>query len=239
MEIGIFLIATDKYIDFVAPLYEDICKFFLPGHVKFVYVFTDSPSVPNGTIKVKQKHKPWPYPTLYRYHIILNYCATNTIRHDYYYYLDVDMRIVDFVGDEILGGTVATIHPGFYNKPKIEFPHSNVFLSHAYTPYHKVMSYYAGAVNGGSEYLKMASVIKKWVDNDSEYGFVPEWHDESYLNKYLALNPPDIALDPSYCYPDNAMHAIDWGINKLSPKIICLYKKNKYTESRDTIQEVR
>jgi hypothetical protein len=101
-----------------------------------------------------------------------------------------------------------------------------------------VRCYYAGAVNGGSAYLKMANTIKKWVDADATNGFVPDWHDESYLNKYLALNPPTISLDPSYCYPENEYAAKQWRLKKFTPKIVCLYKDNKYIENRDTVQEV-
>ena len=99
------------------------------------------------------------------------------------------------------------------------------------------MCYYAGAVNGGSLYLKMAHTIKNWIDQDAAYDFVPDWHDESYLNKYLAFNPPTISLDPSYCFPDNATHVKHWGLTKFTPKIMCLYKESRYTEDRDIIQE--
>lgn len=235
MDVGIFIIATGKYIDFAHNISSDIYKYFLPEVYKRVYLFTDSAVRIDTCITVKTKHKPWPYPTLYRYHIIRDFCKKNGIKHDYYYYLDVDMRIVDVVGKEILGGLIATLHPGFYNKPKSVCPFGNAFLSHSYTPFNIAKNYYAGAVNGGSKYLDMAETICKWIDMDSENGFVPQWHDETYLNKYLAYNPPDVSLDPSYCYPDNIIHSQYWGIQRMKPKIICLTKEDSYVNGRDSV----
>lgn len=226
--VGIFLIATGKYIDFVQPLCEDLGKFFLTSCKKTVYVFTDAETIPACATKVYQEHQKWPYPTLFRYHIISKYCKENNIVQDYYYYLDVDMRVVDVVGEEILGDFVGVCHPGFFKKSVDRHPHNTNFFSRAYSPSNKIKKYYAGGFNGGSRYLEMAEKIVEWVDIDQMWGYTPEWHDESYLNRYFTYFPPSLSLDPSYCYPQNSSDAQEWRIADLKPKIICLFKPDKY-----------
>ena len=228
MNVGIFLIATGKYVDFVKPLCDDLDKYFLTNHEKTVYVFTDADEVPGGATKIYYEHKPWPHPTLYRYHA---FTALNP-QHDYYYYLDVDMRVVAPVGDEILGDLVGTRHPGFYKKSKLEFSQERRFLSAAFAPFRLLNYYYAGGFNGGSKYLDMARTICKWIDLDQKYGYTPEWFDESYLNKYFAYNPPDVSLDPSYCYPESPCHAVSWKLLECVPKIVCLFKDPEYTHEK-------
>lgn len=224
MTIGIFIIATDKYIDFCYPLCEGLKKYFLKDYEKSVYIFTDSKKNPSNTIRVYQKHKPFPYPTLFRYHIISNFCNKNKIQHDYYYYIDADMIIIDKVGDEILGNIVATIHPGFYNIDKNKLYYEKKFLSTSYISPNKITNYFAGGFNGGKNYIDMANKIKNWIDIDQKYNYVPRWHDESYLNKFMAINKPDIKLSPAYCYPDNISDIKKWGLISIKPKILAVTK---------------
>lgn len=222
--IGIFLIATGKYIKYSYSLCDEIQKFFLPDKKKTVYLFTDSDEVPSCVEKVYQEHKPFPYPTLMRYHIITDFCARNNISHKYYYYLDVDMKIVDTVGDEVLGKLVLTRHPGFYHKRTKHFELETKFLSRAYTPHRTAKFYYCGGFNGGADYLKMANTIRGWVDVDQKYGHVPMWHDECYLNAYANKHEPGVILSPSYCYPDVNIDIKKYGLQDLKPKILAVTK---------------
>lgn len=227
MNVAIFIIATGKYISFLDKLKDGIDKYFLVGHKKTIYVFTDSDTVPQGCERVHQAHEPWPAPTLFRYRYITDFHKANNIKHDYYYYLDADMEVLDVVGDEIFGDVVATIHPGFYRVKKEDMGHVRRFISRCNSPWRLMKNYYAGAVNGGKKYLEIASVISSWVDVDQKYGFTPEWHDEAYLNAYLCRNPPDVILDPSYCFP-LGLGAVwgEWGIKDFKPKIGAIYKRN-------------
>lgn len=222
MTVGLFLIATDKYIKFIPPLYEDVKKHFLPGHDVTTYLFTDAKTVPAGVVKIPVDHKPWPYGTLMRYHMILDAYEKKTVKsHGSLFYLDADMRIVDTVGDEILGDLVACLHPGFYNGGGAW---DDYFLSHCFTSHKKRDHYFAGAVNGGRNYLEMADKIRTLIDADQKNGYTPLWNDESYLNYYLSENKPDVILTPDYCYPDNPPDVKKWGLTKFVPKIKCLYK---------------
>jgi histo-blood group ABO system transferase len=225
--IGIFIIATGQpYADYAKSLIEDIKKYFLTGREKQIFVFTDSKAPIGGAITVYQKHNPWPYSTLCRYDIFMNYFNKRNHKFENIFYLDADMSIVDYVGDEILGKLVATIHPGYYKKNKEQFSLETKFLSMAYVNPRAVNHYFAGGFNGGSDYFKMAHQIISWRIIDAKYGYIPEYHDETYLNRYCAENEPDIILTPQYCMPDAHKDKKAYGLLDMSPKIIAITKKN-------------
>jgi len=204
MKIGILCIATNKYIRFADRLWQSAKEHFMSGHEVSMFVFTNQDQVPEGTIRIEQAHMPWPGPTLMRYHVFLN--SQDKLRQmDYLYYSDADMLFVDKVGDEALGDLVATIHPGFYGKPRNELSYERRPESTAYMGPNDGSTYYAGGFNGGkaSRYLEMAEACKQMVDADAAKGIIALWHDESYMNKYLSQNQPTNALTPSYCYPES------------------------------------
>jgi histo-blood group ABO system transferase len=203
-KVGMLVIATRKYIRYVAPLWESARKYFLHGHDVTMFVFTDQPDVPAGTIRVQHEHLPWPGPTLMRYHAFCKHAEVLS-KQDYLYYSDADMLFVDAVGDEILGDLVATIHPGFYNKPREQFSYETRPECMAYMPPGYGDRYYAGGFNGGraARFLSMAKEISGWIDEDARKGLVAVWHDESHMNKYMAGNNPTVKLNPSYCFPES------------------------------------
>ena len=118
MKICILTIATNKYIQFVERLYDNIDENFLNGHQIECLLFTEHDVEISDNVRVSQiEHEDWPIPTLKRY----NYFVKEKdfiSQFDYCYYLDVDMGIIDKVGDEVLGDLVATMHPyqSFYPK---------------------------------------------------------------------------------------------------------------------------
>lgn len=204
MKVAMMVIATGKYIKFVAPLWESAKRFFLSNHELSMFVFTDSPEVPHGTIRIEHQHAPWPGPTLMRYHVFDKHKDILS-KQDYLYYSDADMLFVDKVGDEVLGDLVGTIHPGFYNKPKEQFSYERRPESTAYIPLGCGHYYFAGGFNGGTapRFLSMASEIKSQIDTDLSKNIVAIWHDESHMNKYFTGNQPTVRLSPSYCYPES------------------------------------
>jgi hypothetical protein len=205
MKIGILVIATNKYVKFTFPLYESAKKHFMQGHEVTMFVFTNMPDVPVGTVRVEQEHLPWPMPTLMRYHVFLK--NRELLKDmDYLFYSDADMLFVDAVGDEALGSLVATTHPGFFNKHKSQYSYERRPESAAFMGPNDGYAYFAGGFNGGKRdtFLGMAEEIKKMIDSDAQKGIVAVWHDESYMNKYLSMNMPTNVLNPSYCYPESA-----------------------------------
>lgn len=177
----------------------------MPCHEVTMFVFTNQQETPNGTVRIAQDHIPWPGTTLMRYHM---FCKNRDALKDmdYLFYSDADMLFVDAVGDEILGDTVATIHPGFYNKPRSLYTYEKRPESSAYIPPNEGYAYFAGGFNGGKteKFLQMAETIKKNIDTDESRNIVAIWHDESHMNKFFSVNMPSNILNPSYCYPENS-----------------------------------
>jgi histo-blood group ABO system transferase len=234
MKICILNIATNKYINFVEQLLESVEKNFLNGHEISALIFTNHEIEEiSDNVKISQiEHEPWPIPTLKRYHYFMNE-AEYISQFDYCFYMDVDMRIEDKVGDEIFGDLVATQHPGFWWKDNSEFSYERRKISTAYVPMGEGNMYYAGGFNGGKpeHFLKMSAQIVDNVNKDAEKGLVAVWHDESHMNRYLIDNPPTIELTPSYCYPEAVrFNPGGWNV-PFDAKIVALEKNHSKIRS--------
>jgi histo-blood group ABO system transferase len=203
MKIGLLIIATNKYTQFLQPLIESSDKFFIPGDVTY-FVFTNKDvelSSNRNIVKINVEHREWPWMTLGRYKIFSENSDTLS-KMDYLFYCDADMKFVDFVGDEILSDRVATQHPGYYERRGT--PETNP-ASLACVNSNEDMQYFAGGFNGGAstEYLKMAKQISNNIDIDYSNGLIAVWHDESHMNRYFIDNKPTKILSPSYCYGES------------------------------------
>ena len=200
-------IATNNYIQFINPLLESVDDNFLRGHQVDALIFTNQElEVESDRIKISNiEHEAWPIPTLKRYHYFLQE-QEHLAKYDYCFYLDVDMIIVDKVGEEIFGDLVATIHPGMWATHRDQYTYERRPQSTAYVPFGGGDKYYAGGFNGGTpdEFLKMARIIVNNIDKDFKNNIIAEWHDESHMNRYLIDNPPTLELNPSYCFPEGA-----------------------------------
>lgn len=206
MKIGLLVIATNKYISFINPLWESVKKHFMKDHEIKMFIFTDSKTfIPeDGQEVIFQEHIPWPGSTLYRYNIFkTNESKFNDI--DYLFYSDADMLFFNDVGEEILGNLTGTLHPGFYNKPREQFTYESNPDSKAFIPFNSGTKYFAGGFNGGKKeiYMKMITELANNVAYDARRGIIAIWHDESHMNKYFSENEPDVILSPSYCYPES------------------------------------
>lgn len=208
MKIGLLVIATNKYYDFVPPLWESVKKHFLTKHEVTMFVFTNKHGITPepGQVIIPQIHMAWPGPTLFRYNVFTMPSTKKQLEEmDYLFYCDADMLFVDTVGDEVLSDRVGTIHPGFFNKPREAFTYETNRVSKAFVAPSEGTVYYAGGFNGGSakEYLKMCETIGSRVLEDKAKNIIAVWHDESHMNRYFIDNPPTLSLSPSYCYPES------------------------------------
>lgn len=197
--VGLLVVATGRYIEFVAPLIESAEKYFCRNHKVTYFVFTDgqAPQAPN-IVSIYQKRLGWPYDTMMR--LPMYYQNQELYKNmDYLFACDADMLFVDQVGDEILGDLVGTLHPGFVGTKGTYETRS---ISTAYIHPSQGSCYYAGGFNGGKRenYLNLARTISQNIKADLEKGIIAIWHDESHINRYFASNPPTITLSPSYCY---------------------------------------
>lgn len=222
MKVGLLIIATNKYAQFLQPLIESADKYFLPNNDEVNYfIFTNSEFdviSKRNIIKVETEHNEWPWMTLGRYKIFSNNSEILS-EMDYLYYCDVDMRFESEVGDEIIDDLVATQHHGYYMMRGT--PETNP-LSLACVFSNEQMQYFAGGFNGGSskEYLKMAKKLSDNIERDYSNGIIAIWHDESHINRYFIDNKPTKILNPGYCFYENSDD------KRFEKKLIALIKKH-------------
>ncbi len=71
-KIGLLVIATDKYIQFVRPLYQSAKIYFFKHHDVKMFLFSnhDITEHNNNIERNYIEHEPWPYITLKRYHFL-------------------------------------------------------------------------------------------------------------------------------------------------------------------------
>jgi histo-blood group ABO system transferase len=197
--IGLLVVATGRYIEFVPPLIESAEKYFCRNHTVTYFVFTDgkAPEADN-VVSIYQNRLGWPYDTMMR----LPMYYKNQAQYkdmDYLFACDADMLFVGEVGDEILGDLVGTMHPGYVGRRGTyeTNPASTAFIN-----YNEGTRYYAGGFNGGSRerFLHLAGTITQNIKTDLDKGIIAVWHDESHINRYFATYEPTIVLTPSYCY---------------------------------------
>jgi len=211
----------------VQPLIDSIDKYFLNGHNLTVNVFTNVLGVVNGTARVSVKeHKTeaytFPEATLLRFHIM----DSITYDCDCIYYLDADMLINDFVGDEIIGDLVAVRHPGYFIDKNSGSWETNS-KSACFVPVNQRVKYFAGGFQGGKNYLSAVKEMKAMIDKDRANDIMPIFHDESAWNKYL-LGKEYLELTPTYCMPQAWSKRVYSRIQDLPAKILALEKDFNY-----------
>ena len=221
--VGLLIVATGKYIQFVKPLVESAEKYFCKKHNVTYFVFTDQYLEPaDNIVRIEQNRLGWPYDTLMRSHIYyLN--KHRFIDQDYLFACDADMLFAGDVGDEIFGDHVATLHPGFYNS---RGTYEKNPLSTACVKSDEGKHYFAGGFYGGSRevFFDILLSIVENINEDLRKNFIAVWHDESHWNRYCIDHEPTVILSPSYCYPEN------WKL-PFEKKLLALDKNHK--EMRD------
>jgi len=230
MKICILTIATNKYLQFVERLLDDIEKNFLNGHDINCILFTDHEVETSDNIKVSQiGHKPWPEPALKKYNYI-NSEAEYLKDFDYLYLFDADVGIIDVVGEEVMRDLVGVLHPYKILESKETYPYEKRKESTAYVADEKHNLYYAAAFVGGKSknFLEMAKVISERVEEDERNGIIAKWHDESHLNKYFNENPPT-GLSPSYMFPEELIGHSQY---PFQPKIVALKKESSFNQEK-------
>ena len=229
INIGFLIIATGKYTKFVQPLIDSIEKYFLPRNSKYYNIFSEQDISLIGEINyqiLKIDHKPFPYPTLNRFHFFEKY--KKEIIGDQIIYIDADTLIKNPIGTEVINPSTVVQHCGFLDKyGSFEKNRS----SRCYIEPGHGKNYYGGGFYSYSRdnFFDLSSTCKEWIDADGRNGIIPIWHDESALNKYVLLHPADRILSPSYHYPENrpGIYRSWGGANKFECRILLLDKNHE------------
>lgn len=231
--VGLILIATNKYKKYVQPLISSADKYFLKDCNVTYYLFSDEEQEyvsDRSVIKINIEHKPFPYASMDRFkHFTNNKKVFDN--EEYLYYVDVDCLFVDAVDSSILSDLVGVQHCGYYGKQGTveDNPKSCLYLKP-----NKYKHYFGGGFNGGSKdkFLELSKTCYDNIEKDLSNGIMPRFHDETSINFYFALNPPTLVLDPSYHYPQSNIDYYKkiWGKNSFNPKILLLDKN--HTEVR-------
>lgn len=250
-----FVCLNENYWPYLKQIVEDAQKYFLTNHEVDILAWSDLTDVESYGAKHVFHTEPvgWPYPTLMRYHLFLQQ-EEILKEYDYIFYLDVDMRIVGEVGEEILGeGLTMVEHPMYALRREYIPPYEPNQESTAYIPrFGAVVNekgkkwfkplYAAGGLQGGKTdiFITAMKEMKKNIDIDFNRNYIAIWNDESHWNKYLfTYQGPLVALTPSYVYPDsmiNEYYVKVWGCN-YEPKIITLTKP--FSTSKEAGDEIR
>lgn len=242
-KVGVLMACINEpYWPYLPPIITDVRNQFLFGHEVEIMVWSDVPEEKMKELNVT--HFPtdsatWPLPTLMRYNLFLNE-EEYLKKFDYLFYIDIDMRMVNTVGDEILGdGLTAARHPMYALSRRFHSPYEADPTSAAYVKQSGDITveggkpvfdplYAAGGFQGGKTvaFIQAMKVIKKGIDDDFSRNYIARWNDESHWNKYLYDNPPAVTLGPNYVYPDSLIkeyYEPIWG-RAYIPRIITLTK---------------
>lgn len=224
MKTGILLICVGKYDQFLHGMLNSIEKYWTHDHK--IFLFTDKQTEHKGVTQFKIPFQKFPSCSLFRYHYFNQ--VKDHFDVDYLYYVDVDARFVDYVGDEIIGDLVAVQHCGFAIRGGGSWeirPDSEFYLHEL-----RRKKYYGGGFQGGrrSEYLAMSDLLAQKIQTDVNNNIIPVHHDESALNWYLEeVKEPTTVLSPEYHYPEDEEYFINncWnGEKPYKPKLLLLEK---------------
>lgn len=218
--VGLLVMATGKYIQFVSPLIESAEQCFVPTCERTYFIFTDHvEDVPKAynVVPVFQARLGWPYDTMMRCQVYMQHKDLYA-GLDYLFACDSDMFFVNTVGDEILSSRVATQHPGALGR---RGTYETNQKSLAYVAPDEGAYYFAGGFYGGSlqEFITMNETMYDRIKKDLDNGIMPLWHDESHLNRYFIDFEPTLILSASYCYPES------WPVNYV-PRLMALNKNH-------------
>ena len=225
--LGIITIATGKYFEeFIPTLKASIDQYFnFPGYQVHFYCFTDSQQAIAGITNIPIKHFSWPFSTLLRYRWI-EQNLPKLKSHDFLLYMDADMRVVSTPPlTTFAPGLIAVRHPGYIRAPgAFEIDRQDS----CYVPPPLRKHYYQGCFWGGqsAQFSELITTLSQMVDKDLGMGLIPIWHDESYLNHYLATRDC-YPLPPQFAWPQGVP---DGGV---SPYVLHLEKPHNQIRQVD------
>jgi histo-blood group ABO system transferase len=199
--VGIITIATGRYYDEFIPALKKSVDTYLnhPSLDIHFYCFTDSVYQAVGVHHSPIKHLAWPFSTLMRFHWIAKEMPVLE-QNDFLLYMDADMKLVSPMPAEIFNHPlIAVQHPGFIEGSA---PFELDRTESAYVAPPLRQHYFQGCFWGGETpaFKALISHLAGQVTDDLAKAAIPIWHDESYLNHYLASRDC-FPLSPRFAWP--------------------------------------
>ena len=235
--------ATGKYIDFFDQFFESAEKYFLKGRPRTYFLFTDSDrSFPSKIRIIKVPKLGFPGDTIQRYH---RYVSIEKLlrkdKIDAVYHIDVDMRFVGFVGDDILPDKkhplIAVRHPDVNRSNYMRFAETNPDSEAFIDPGEGFDGYFVGGVQGGgiNSYLNASKIMAKKIDMDKKKLITAKYHDQSHWNRYIRTHRSKFKfMSKNYCYTDlEAKFCFCLPLLKFINKNF-FYDDNYYRKNRDS-----
>lgn len=199
MKTVIYYISTSNYKMGFEHFRKNISN-FLPDSEKTVVVMSDGLDEWNGKIedgvlyKVYHiQHYPWPIITLFKMKLILDHWE----KADYAFYFNGNLQYNPECKDNLLDLSKLNVSRHTFCNEGIPYDGScfedvsQLSLAYIGKPY----AYIHGGFFGGAADIvrKMCEDVSYMVERDLLANIIPQWHDESYLNKWCVDNPALVA----------------------------------------------
>jgi FkbM family methyltransferase len=206
--VAVVSLAVGKYVDFLDRWADSIRAKFLPGVDKTMFVFSDAQALPADDLRIiPASALPWPLTTLFKFRYFRG-ILPELRAYDWVVHIDMDMFVNEVVepGELLSVGTeyFGTRHPywtGDFSAFRENNPASRACMDESLN----VPAYWQGCFWGGRSrsVQRLIEQCAEAVDADLTRNVIARWHDESHLNRFLALNQDTVkTLTPAFAYPE-------------------------------------
>lgn len=208
MKIAVISINIGDYVVFWEKFYESAEKNFIPEWQKDYFVFTDKEDVldlkKDNIILIHQEDMGWPYNTMKRF-ALFRKIIDQLSEYDYVFFANANTEFVQKISTGFIDpqkNIITVEHPGYHYSSIDKKPFENRKESRAFVDNTKRKVYVQGAFYGGraSSFIKMIIELDNGTEEDLNNGIIAIWHDESFLNAYIAKNEDIQILGWQYLY---------------------------------------